>query len=254
MMPNDDSGPFEIIRGPWLYSGDLGRLTDRAMDMAVTAGVPFTAKYNYSRLEKEGETEITLNFVVYAPEVTIINIGKSDEDRELNSIVSYDSSGYEGSLVLKDLDTGEKFFEYSRGGSSAYMEHGIYFIFPATKSRHFALVHELPNEGKEGKDSIVVWDIPEVTIAANAPLWKNSPEGIAERQAQERIKNFTSNGSNAIITHRTNIWPDRVYPVNSLAVISPGEIVTITGGEIGGSYPVKYKDFEGWISARHLKQ
>jgi hypothetical protein len=136
-------------------------------------------------------------------------------------------------------------------------DDNYYFFFRPTASRHFALEHELPNKGSSiNRDDIIVWDIPEVTVAANAPSILNDPAVIAEREIDARIANFVSDGTNAIVTGEAGV---RLMELefNRLGISGRKLITTIPRGEIitilkeNNPLWVKYKDFEGYITDEH---
>jgi hypothetical protein len=174
----------------------------------------------------------------------------------LNYLFSYllanEDDAYDQSLIIRDIASGEKFPLYN----AISYEDNYYLLFRPTASRHFALEHELPNKGK-GKDDIIVWDIPEVTVAANIPTILNDPAMIAEREIDVRIENFKGDGSTAIVTKGTELkpsWNDEGSN-NPITVIPRGEIVTILGGRSGASgIMVKYKNFEGYVLNDYLKR
>jgi hypothetical protein len=176
----------------YAWVGGAKGLTFEAMRMALTAGQTTPARVKKTTGKNVMlDTELTLKSVTYAPEVTMIQIAETEETKETKETLFWEDRALINSVVLKDLDTGETFrLWYYERVEVGYDNHSIYeyyFIYPPTKARHFSLSHE--------KAGTQPWSFPEVTIAANAPTVANSPEG----QAQKRIDEFKTNGSNAIV-------------------------------------------------------
>ena len=179
--------------------------------------------------------------VIYAPEVTIIQLDVSNKDMMLRI-------GADFSSTLTDLETGKSFNLLCAETGNNSTE--FILIYPPTQSRHFA-VTQASKEMKEkmkkkiAKMETVIWDFPEVKVG-NLPAQK--PKPVVKAQP-------TATGTAVVTAGTTQIHRGAFENSSWVGKLKQGDVITITGKDKNGWTPIIWSsDGKGyWVKTKDIR-